>query len=140
MPTPPRLFALQDAAQLLSPDGRLTARSLRTMARRGQLQLVRVAGKDFVTEAALNDMVASATIPVRPSCPDVASLPDCTCAAVEKTTEAASGSFSMDRKRLALAQARMTAQELKKPSKNTSQKTTDHRVVPIRQKTCSSPK
>jgi hypothetical protein len=46
----------------------------------------------------------------------------------------------MDRKRLALAQARMTAQELKKPSKNTSQKTTDHRVVPIRQKTCSSPK
>src|SRR5262245_14597778 len=66
---PPRLYSLKEAAELLSPSGELTARSLRTMARQGRLQLVRIAGRDFVTEIAISEMVAAATLPARlPPC------------------------------------------------------------------------
>jgi len=65
----PRLYSLTDATQLISPEGRITARSLRTEARAGRLQPVRIAGKDFVTEESLAAMVAAATLQLRPPCP-----------------------------------------------------------------------
>jgi hypothetical protein len=116
---PPRLYSLKEAAQLLSPDGRLTSRSLRTMARRGQLQLVRVAARDYVTAEALNAMVTAATLPTtRPPCPDDANLPG-SISAEAVMTEDQLGSFSTDRVRLAQAQAHEIVQRLKKPSKLT---------------------
>lgn len=52
-----RLFTLKDAAAHIDPSGTLTDTSLRTEARRGNLDLRRVAGKDFVTEADLQGMI-----------------------------------------------------------------------------------
>jgi hypothetical protein len=133
------LLTLDEAAKLLSPSGRISARSLRTEARKGRLRLVRIAGKDFVTEESVNAMVTAATLTMRPPCHDADCQPDSTCAEVE-TTAPPSGSFSTERKRLALAQARMTVQQLKRPSKRISPKTTDPRVVPIDRPNSSSQK
>jgi hypothetical protein len=82
----PRLLSLAEAAKLLSADGKITARSLRTEARHGRLGLVRVAGKDFVTPQSLADMVTAATTPVRPQCPAPSSLPasSSSCAACDR--------------------------------------------------------
>lgn len=51
----PRLLTLKEAAERISPA--LTADSLRTEARRGRLHITRVAGKSFVTEADLREML-----------------------------------------------------------------------------------
>jgi len=51
----PRLLTLKEAAGMLG--GRITARSLRTEARRGRLHLVRVAGKDHVLAEDINRMI-----------------------------------------------------------------------------------
>ena len=51
------LLTLDDAAKRLDPSGRLSARSLRTEAYRGRLVLVKIAGKHFVTEDALQEMI-----------------------------------------------------------------------------------
>jgi hypothetical protein len=120
-----KLLTLSEAAAMLN--GKLTAGSLRRMARQGKLQLIRVAGKDFTTEEFLNAMVASATVMVSSSpCPE----PDCT-SAVVATTEPASGSLSTERVKLAQAQARMSVEKLKQRSKPISPKTTGRRVVRI---------
>jgi len=51
------LMTLSDAAVWLDPSGTLKASSLRTEAERGRLQLIKIAGKHFVTENALKEMV-----------------------------------------------------------------------------------
>jgi hypothetical protein len=138
-PLPPTLYTLAKAAKLLAPDGGLTARSLRTEARHGRLKLVFLAGKFFVEQQALSDMVAAATIPARPPCPVADSRLDSTSVQPEPTAEPP-GSFSTERKRLALAQAQMSVRQLKRPSKPTSPEATDHRVVPIGRNNSSSPR
>ncbi len=65
----PQLFSLSEAARLMSPNGRLTARSLHAEVRNGRLAAVKIANKLFVTQAALNDMVRAAALPPRPRCP-----------------------------------------------------------------------
>jgi hypothetical protein len=132
-----KLLTLAEAAVMLN--GKLSARSLRRMAHQGKLHLIRIAGKDFTTEEFLNAMVAVATVTTVSSsvCLDADCQPDCT-SAEAATTDPACGSFSTERKKLAQAQALMIAQELKKPSKRISQKTTGRRVVPIGQNNCSS--
>jgi hypothetical protein len=127
----PRLFTLDEAAAMLSPDGKLTARSLRSEARRGRLQLVRIAGRDFVTAESLGAMVAAATLPATRSPWPVADCQPDSISVEAETTDPAPGSFSTDRVKLALAQAQMTVQALKRPSKPISPRTTDPRVVPI---------
>jgi hypothetical protein len=82
---PTRLLTLAEAAALLSPSGELTARSLRTEARHGRLQLIRIAGRDYVTASALNEMVAASTVAPSTPCRDDASLPGSICAQVETT-------------------------------------------------------
>jgi hypothetical protein len=135
----PRLYSLADAAQLLSPDGRITARTLRTEARKGRLKLIRLANKDFVTEEAIEAMVTNAIVPTSSLCQDA----DCqldSISAEAVTTDRPSSSFSTDRKRLALEQALMSVEKLKRPCKPTSPKATGHQVVPISQGNFSSRK
>jgi hypothetical protein len=136
---PVRLLTLAEAAKILSPEGRVTARTLRAEARRGRLKLVQLGGKHFVTEDALDELVAAATIVTSPPCPDA----DCqhvSTSAVVATTEPASSSFSTDRKKLAQVQALMIAQELKKPSRPISPKTIGRRVVRLGPRNSSSRK
>ena len=47
---------LETAATLAFPDGSITAKALRREARNGRLAITRVAGKDFTTLAAIEDM------------------------------------------------------------------------------------
>lgn len=51
----PTLLTLQEAAAKLG--GAISPRALRTEARKGRLHLTRVAGKDFVTESDLQEMI-----------------------------------------------------------------------------------
>jgi hypothetical protein len=135
----PRLYSLTDATQLISPEGRITARSLRTEARAGRLQPVRIAGKDFVTEESLAAMVAAATLQLRPPCP-VADFQPASISVGPEATETLSGLSSTDRARLAQAQAQMSLQRLKQPSRPISRKTIGPRVVQIDPSSSSSRK
>ncbi|MEX2741061.1 hypothetical protein AB3480_06390 [Rhizobium mongolense] len=47
---------LRDAAQFFF-HGRLTKSALRTEARKGNLEIIRIAGKDFVTKNAIRKMI-----------------------------------------------------------------------------------
>lgn len=47
---------LSDAAQIAFPYGGMTEAGLRREAKRGRLQIERIAGKDFVTLAAIREM------------------------------------------------------------------------------------
>jgi hypothetical protein len=49
MPEIPRRYSLKEAAQLISADGWITAKSVRTMVQQGKLRLHLVAGTDSVT-------------------------------------------------------------------------------------------
>jgi hypothetical protein len=135
----PTLLTLDAAAKLLAPDGGLTARSLRTEARNGRLKLVRLAGRDFVTVESLAAMIEIAAVTPRSPCPVVDSQLDSASAQPEPIVEPP-GSFSTERKRLALVQAQMSVKQLKRPSKPTSREPTDHRVVQIGRNNSSSPR
>jgi hypothetical protein len=91
---------------------------------------VRLAGKLYVTEAALGAMVAAATVPARPPCPDDASQPG-SISAEAATTEDQHGLLETERRKRAQAQALMSVQKLRQPCKNISPETIDPRVVPI---------
>lgn|SRR5262245_46359220 len=129
-----RLLTLKEAAAQLN--GKLTAASLRGMARQGKLQLTIIAGKHFVTPESLNAMLVNSTL-TRPQCPADDSQPDSISDPVA-TTEAPSGSSSTDRKRLAQAQAQMIVQRLKRPLKRTLRASTDRPVARIRPPNSSS--
>jgi hypothetical protein len=131
-----RLLTLREAAAQLN--GKLTAGSLRRMARQGRLQLTIICGKHFVTQESLDDMVVNATL-TRPQCLADASPPDSTCAEVATTAEPP-GSSWMDRKKLALEQAQMIARQLKQRSKPTSPATTARRVTRTLPPNSSSPR
>lgn len=133
----PVLYRLREAAELLG--GGITERALRAEVSAGRLAVVKIRGKFFTTQQALSDMVAAATTPARPPCPADDSQPDSACDQPEATAEPP-GSFSTDRKRLALVQAQQTVQELKRPSKPTSRRATGRRVVRIGQSSSSSPR
>jgi hypothetical protein len=47
---------LRVAAEVAFPDGTMTARGLRREARRGHLVIERIAGKDYTTLSAINEM------------------------------------------------------------------------------------
>src|SRR5215831_6362321 len=100
----PRLYSLAEAADLLAPGGKLTARSLRTEIKAGRLRVVTIAGKHFVTQQAINDMLTAATTTVSPPCLADNNQPASTGAEPEVTV-GGTGSFSADRRRLARAQA-----------------------------------
>jgi hypothetical protein len=124
----PKLYRLSEAAELLGAGVGVAA--LRTAARRGHLEVVRLAGKMYVTEAALTAMVTAATVPARGPCRDA----DCQLDSISgeaEMTDPASGSFSMDRRKLALEQALASLEKLKRPLPITLPKTTEPRVVPI---------
>lgn len=65
--TPDDPVPLSEAVRLFFPHGGATVSSLRTEARKGRLALERIAGKDFVTLRAIQDM--------RAKCRTVASQP-----------------------------------------------------------------
>lgn len=59
-----RPVTLAEAAKLFF-GGRLTKSSLRTEARNGNLEIMRIAGKDFVTKAAIVAMMDRCKLPAR---------------------------------------------------------------------------
>lgn len=65
----PRLLTLQEASAKLG--GKIKPRALRTEARHGRLHLTRIAGKDFVTESDLGEMLTRC----RAARKDLGSLP-----------------------------------------------------------------
>ena len=133
----PILYRLREAAELLGAG--ITERTLRAEVRAGRLAVVKIRGKFFTTQQALSDMVAAATTPARPPCPAAVSQPGSICDRPEATAEPP-GSFSTDRKRLALVQAQQTVQELRQLSKPTSRAAIDHPPAPVVPISSSSPR
>jgi hypothetical protein len=64
------LMTLGEAAALMFPDGPLSERSLRTAVREGRLPISVVAGKFFVTKAALSLLSVCTTITPNVSVPE----------------------------------------------------------------------
>jgi hypothetical protein len=56
---------LADAVAVAFPHGGMTAAGLRREAQRGRLAIERIAGKDFVTLSAINEMRARCLIPAK---------------------------------------------------------------------------
>jgi len=59
------LLTFHEAAALLWPDGPLTASSLRTAYRAGQLEVTMIARKILVTKHAIAAMTEAASVPAR---------------------------------------------------------------------------
>lgn len=53
---------LSKAAEIFFPHGGITTSSLRTEVRNGRLAVERIAGKDFVTESAIEDMLTKCRV------------------------------------------------------------------------------
>lgn len=66
------LVSLAEAARLFF-GGRLTKSALRTEAKRGKLEIIRIANRDFVTKSAIQRMIERCA--VRPTAPVVAPKP-----------------------------------------------------------------
>jgi len=60
------LVSLSKAAELFF-HGEVTKSSLRTEARKGNLEIVRIANKDFVTRNAVRRMIERCKLPAQPS-------------------------------------------------------------------------
>ena len=110
------LMTLTDAAAWLDPSGKLSARSLKTESERGRLELIKIAGKHFVTEDALKEMIEKCR--GNPKARDSMYTGD--------QAGKQSGSFGMDRTKKAQAAVRATAAVLKERSRRTSPKNTSH--------------
>src|SRR5687767_566341 len=54
---------LADAVRMFFPLGGMTPAGLRTEARKGRLELLRIAGKDFVTPASMKGMMEKCRAP-----------------------------------------------------------------------------
>jgi hypothetical protein len=108
-------MTLADAVALYFPRGGLTVSSLRTEARKGRLRLVRIAGKDLVTPAAIERMIALCQEPHAARTSQSESPPDA----------GRSGKSEMaERCASARAAVLMTARELKSGLRNTSPRNT----------------
>jgi hypothetical protein len=99
-------YSFEEAAKLLSPDGRITAASLRREAAKGRLAFDRIAGKDVVTLSDIQRMLEQCR--VQRSRPGSGSTGE--------KAEPHNGSSLMERSSIAQAAAEMTMQELKKRS------------------------
>jgi hypothetical protein len=101
------------AAEIAFPGGGMTASGLRREAAKGRLAIERIAGKDFTTLAAIEDMRTKCVQHPSPSQPASGSNPP-------SATAKPSGSSKMADVALALAVARETARQLRTRSKPTS--------------------
>ena len=104
------LMTLADAAAWLDPSGKLSARSLKTESERGRLELIKIAGKHFVTEDALKEMIEKCR--GNPKARDSTFIGD--------PAEKQYGSSETDRTKKAQAAVRATAAALKERSRRTS--------------------
>ncbi len=100
-------LTLKDACTIFFRDA-IKPASLRAEARRGNLSIARIGRMDFVTPAAIREMMVK-------KCPSDGNRPGST-----SPQKNASGSSETDRARNALAAAKATASELKKLSRGTS--------------------
>ncbi|WP_244471998.1 excisionase [Prosthecomicrobium hirschii] len=101
---------LDVAAALAFPDGSMTRSGLRKEAQRGRLVIERIAGKDYVTMAAIREM--------RSRCRADANRPASTSGSAGAAIPC--GSSSTDRLRSGQAAVLAMAAELKKHSRRTS--------------------
>lgn len=130
-----RLASLDDplrlkvAAALAFPDGSMTASGLRREAARGRLVITRIAGKDYTTLRAIQEMRELCRVPPK--------APACGSALRERTDQEStppSGSSGTPGVSLALASALRIADELSKPLPTTSPANTKRRagtVIPL---------
>lgn len=68
-PEIPRLYRLSEAVRLFFPTGGITVKTLRTEARKGRLDLIKIGIKHFVTLEGLNEMLERCTRPASESRP-----------------------------------------------------------------------
>ncbi len=124
---------LDVAASLAFPDGSIGASGLRREARKGRLAVERIAGKDYTTLRAIEEMRELCRVqPKVPACGSNQS------AVMQQGTSAPGlcGSSATDRGKLALAALLATAQAPSKPSRSTSPGNTKPRacadVIPLK--------
>src|SRR5262245_32988669 len=113
---------LSVAAALAFPDGSMTSSGLRREAARGRLVIERIAGKDYTTLKAINEM--------RGRCRVIAKVPACGCSPLAGTsTEGSSsklyGASATATTSAALVSARAKLRKLKEPSPTTSPPSTE---------------
>jgi hypothetical protein len=114
-------YTLQEATQVFY-GSKLSKRTLRREFKRYEIPLERLGNKDFCTAADI-DALRKAGREGKPCHAD--DCPSASNCAKPDPTGAPSGSFSTERRRLALAQARTMCRRLKKPLKNISPTSTD---------------
>ncbi|WP_456730336.1 excisionase [Bradyrhizobium sp. USDA 3364] len=112
-PTTP--LRLEIAARIAYPDGSMTKSGLRREIARGHLDCERVAGKQYVTLAGIEQM--------RVLCRGNRKVPASTSANAEDAKQF--GSSSMEETRSALVAAQTIAEALKRPSPTTSPPSTN---------------
>lgn len=114
---------LAEAAKIAFPDGGMTVSGLRREFRRGRLVIERVAGKDFVTLAAIEEMrrLCRLNQKVHTSGSALAT------SAVTEANANQSGSSATETSDAALAALDTILDALKKPSPATSQKSAPRR-------------
>jgi hypothetical protein len=107
---------LDVAARVAFPGGGMTASGLRREAARGRLTIERIAGKDFTTLNAIQEM--------RKQCRDNRRVRDCGLSQNEKkmadSANGQGGSSATKRAKLARAALEESARTLSAPSRNTS--------------------
>jgi hypothetical protein len=126
----PRLLTLEEACAHLN--GALKPRAIRRLIHQGRLPVIVIARRFFVTPESLDAMIVNATLTMSKPCP-AADFPRASSSAAPDRTKDSDppGSLSMERVRLARAQALMSLEKLKKPSSDTSPKTTGRLSAPI---------
>jgi len=100
---------LSEAVRLFFPAGGVTVSALRTEARKGRLAIERIAGKDFVTKAAIDQMREKCRVQAKAR----ASISG------DEKGGIPSGTSEMEKMRLAQDAVKATASELKKRSRPT---------------------
>lgn len=119
-PDPDQPLRLQVAAEIAFPDGGVSASSLRREAERGNLEIERIAGKDFTTLAAIERMRKKCRVQQKAS----GSGSGANAKTGKETSDRLHGSSAMERSRSAQAAVAMIAKGLKKRLPNTSPKST----------------
>jgi hypothetical protein len=113
---------LDIAARLYFLDGSISGRSLEQEAAKGNLQVMRIAGKTFTTFDDLDSLCSRCRIR--------SNFPDSACERPE-TTEAPSGSSSTAASSIAQRRAKRVAQELKRRS-HTKPDQPSAKVIPLK--------
>jgi hypothetical protein len=121
---PDTMLRLEIAAHLAFPDGSLKASGLRAEAKRGRLKIMRIAGKDFTTLAAIERMGEQCLVPTKDQ---GSGLSQKNATPTGSSFGAPRGSSETDREKSALAALEMTAKQLSAPSATTLRKSTRSR-------------